>query len=107
MGIMVFGLGLSAIFYALETLKPWNVTMILLLGPVAGAGAAWSILGETINNHQIAGSALVLFALVLSVMTTKDTKTSRKDTESSDEVDTTSETIKAGNLSSRLQYQSK
>ena len=72
MGIMVFGLGLSAIFYALEALEPWNVTMILLLGPIAGAAAAWLILGEGINGGQLAGAALVIFSLILSVIITRE-----------------------------------
>jgi drug/metabolite transporter (DMT)-like permease len=67
MGVIVFGLGLSAIFYALYRLEPWNVTMILLSGPICGALAAWIILGETVNTRQLIGTTIVILTLAVSL----------------------------------------
>lgn len=78
MGVVVFGLGLAAIFYALKTLEPWNVTMILLLGPIAGIASAGIILNEKISTTQMAGAALVIAMLVISVATSHQNEETQK-----------------------------
>jgi drug/metabolite transporter (DMT)-like permease len=78
LGIIVFGLGLWAIFYALKILEPWNVTMILLLGPIAGITAAGLILNEQISTSQLAGATLVIAMLILSIATSQTNLETKK-----------------------------
>ena len=71
LGVAVLGFGVALIFSALKTLEPWNVSMIMLSGPIAGAIAASTILGEIITRQQLAGSIIVLGAMFLSILVSK------------------------------------
>ena len=67
-GVGVFGFGVAAIFKALTALEAWTVSMIMLVGPVFGAVAAYFVLGEKMVTSQIGGSFLVLLAMASAVM---------------------------------------
>ena len=67
-GVGVFGFGVAAIFKALSALEAWTVSMIMLVGPVFGAIAAFFVLGEKLVLSQVAGALLVLLAMAAAVL---------------------------------------
>ena len=66
-GIGVFGFGVASIFKALSELEPWTVSMIMLVGPVFGAVAAYFLLGESISNFQVFGVLLVIVSMAMAI----------------------------------------
>ncbi len=66
-GVGVFGIGVAAIFRALNSLEAWTVSMIMLVGPVFGAVAAYFVLRESLVFSQIGGALLILLAMAAAV----------------------------------------
>jgi len=52
--------GLTLWFEALKTVKGWIVSAVRAIGPIAGAGAAFVLFGQTLTQMQILGAIMVV-----------------------------------------------
>ena len=52
--------GLSLWYFSLKTVKPWIVSALRAIGPLAGAPLAFLMFGDVLNLVQIVGAAIIL-----------------------------------------------
>lgn len=64
--ILLFNtLALPLWFFALQSVRGWMVSAVRAVGPLAGAPTAYFLLGDTMNEWQLLGGALVIVTSAL------------------------------------------
>jgi drug/metabolite transporter (DMT)-like permease len=70
LGVVQIGIGLSLFLFALRHLPAAPVALLTLLEPVVGPVLVWAFVGEVPPGATLAGGAVVLAAMLLSIRAT-------------------------------------
>lgn len=70
LGVVQIGIGLSLFLFALRHLPAAPVALLTLLEPVVGPALVWALVGEAPPATTLAGGAVVLAAMLVSIRAT-------------------------------------